>query len=137
MRYPIAIETGDAEHDYGVIVPDLPGCFSAGATFDEAIHNAQEAILLHLDGLLEDGLAIPAPSSVEKAAKKKEFKKGFVWAVVEIELADLKDTSERVNITIPRRALRVIDEAAKRGGESRSSFLVKSALSAASSAMAA
>jgi predicted RNase H-like HicB family nuclease len=40
MRYPIAIETGDAEHAYGVVVPDLPGCFSAGDTLDEALANS-------------------------------------------------------------------------------------------------
>ncbi|MFP3374822.1 MULTISPECIES: type II toxin-antitoxin system HicB family antitoxin, partial [Gammaproteobacteria] len=44
MFYPIAIEAGDHEHAYGVIVPDLPGCFSAGDTLDEAIKNAKEAI---------------------------------------------------------------------------------------------
>jgi hypothetical protein len=41
MRYPIAIETGDAEHAYGVVVPDLPGCFSAGDTLDEALANSR------------------------------------------------------------------------------------------------
>ena len=40
MRYPIAIETGDSKHAYGVVVPDLPGCFSAGDTLDEALTNA-------------------------------------------------------------------------------------------------
>jgi predicted RNase H-like HicB family nuclease len=55
MRYPIAIETGDSKHAYGVVVPDLPGCFSAGDTLDEALTNAREAILLHLEGLLDDG----------------------------------------------------------------------------------
>ena len=44
MRYPIAVEKGDETHAYGVIVPDLPGCFSAGNTLDEAIVNAKEAI---------------------------------------------------------------------------------------------
>lgn len=43
MRYPIAMEPGDAKHAYGVVVPDLPGCFSAGDTLDEAIANAPEA----------------------------------------------------------------------------------------------
>lgn len=44
MRYPIAIENGDDKHAFGVVVPDLPGCFSAGDTIDEAIDNAKEAI---------------------------------------------------------------------------------------------
>jgi predicted RNase H-like HicB family nuclease len=43
-----AIETGDAKHVFGVVVPDLPGCFSAGDTLDDALINSREAILLHL-----------------------------------------------------------------------------------------
>ena len=65
MRYPIAIETGDSKHACGVVVPDLPGCFSAGDTLDEALTNAREAILLHLEGLLDDGrMSIPAKMTV-------------------------------------------------------------------------
>ena len=44
MRYPIAIEPGEAKTAFGVVVPDLPGCFSAGDTLDEAIANAAETI---------------------------------------------------------------------------------------------
>ena len=54
MRYPIAIEPGTDTTAWGVVVPDLPGCFSAGDTLDEAIEEAREAIILHLDGLLDD-----------------------------------------------------------------------------------
>ena len=61
MRYPIAIETGDADHAFGVVVPDLPGCFSAGGTLDEALSNAREAILLHLEVLLDEQESFPAP----------------------------------------------------------------------------
>ncbi|MDR0247640.1 MAG: type II toxin-antitoxin system HicB family antitoxin [Burkholderiales bacterium] len=132
MRYPIAIEPGDAKHDYGVVVPDLPGCFSAGATLDEAIQNANEAILLHIDGLLEDNEPVPVPSVVERYAKNKTYK-GWIWAVAEVDMNQLDDSAERVNITVPKRALRIIDEAAKRNGESRSGFLVKSAMAAARS----
>jgi len=46
MRYPVVIEPGDEGHAFGVVVPDLPGCFSAGDTLDEALANVEEAILL-------------------------------------------------------------------------------------------
>jgi predicted RNase H-like HicB family nuclease len=42
MRYPIALETGDSKHAFDVVVPDLPGCFSAGDTLDNALINARE-----------------------------------------------------------------------------------------------
>jgi predicted RNase H-like HicB family nuclease len=55
MLYPIAIEAGDEQHAYGVTVPDLPGCFSAGDTMEEAIANAKEAITGHIGVRLENG----------------------------------------------------------------------------------
>jgi hypothetical protein len=40
LRYPFAIETGDGKRAFGVVVPDLPGCFSAGDTLDDALIDA-------------------------------------------------------------------------------------------------
>ncbi|MGH8760577.1 MAG: type II toxin-antitoxin system HicB family antitoxin, partial [Burkholderiales bacterium] len=59
MHYPIAIETGTDTQAYGVVVPDLPGCFSAGDTLDEAMDNAKEAIELWLEVAIDDGQAVP------------------------------------------------------------------------------
>lgn len=55
MLYPIAIEPGDETHAFGVIVPDIPGCHSAGDTLEEAYANAKEAIKGHLELLVEMG----------------------------------------------------------------------------------
>ena len=55
MKYPIAIEPGNDKHAFSVVVPDLPGCFSAGDTIDEAIVNAKEAIELWLETIIDDG----------------------------------------------------------------------------------
>lgn len=124
MRYVIAIEKGDKKHAYGVVVPDLPGCFSAGDTLDEALSNAKEAILLHLEGLMDEKKTAPAPKLLEAHQKDRKYK-GWTWAVIEVDLADLGDKTERINITLPRKVLRVIDEAAKRSGESRSGYLAR------------
>jgi predicted RNase H-like HicB family nuclease len=61
-RYAIVIEK--AASNYAAYVPDLPGCVATGATVEETERLLREAISLHLDGLLEDGLPIPEPSSV-------------------------------------------------------------------------
>ena len=54
MKYPIAIEAGDNKTAWGVVVPDLPGCFSAGDSgIDEAIENAKEAIELWIETALD------------------------------------------------------------------------------------
>jgi len=65
MRYPIAIEPGDETTAFGVVVPDLPGCFSAGDTLDEAIAGAEEAAAVWVDATLDAGGDIPTPSSLD------------------------------------------------------------------------
>src|SRR3989338_4900063 len=60
MRFPVVLHTDDGVR-YGVTVPDLPGCFSAGDTFDDALDSVVEAIDLHLEGLTEEGDDIPVP----------------------------------------------------------------------------
>jgi predicted RNase H-like HicB family nuclease len=90
MLYPIAIEAGDAKHAYGVVVPDLPDCFSAGDTLDAALTNAREAILLHLEGLLDDGLSFPRPSTIEQLRSKRSYR-GWTWAVVDVDVSKLGD----------------------------------------------
>jgi predicted RNase H-like HicB family nuclease len=129
MRYPIAIESGDARHAYGVVVPDLPGCFSAGDTLDDALTNAQEAVLLHLEGLLDDGKPVPTPSDVAQLRRKRGFR-NWTWAVVDVDMSQLGDKAARINITLPQRILRAVDAHARRQGESRSGFLARAALEA-------
>ena len=129
MRFPIAIEPGDETHAYGVVVPDLPGCFSAGDTIDEAIAKAPEAVLLHVEGLLEEGQGLPEPKPLEQHRKNPDYQ-GWLWAVVDVDLTALSDRTERVNITLPHRVLRAVDAFAKRVGETRSGFLTRAALMA-------
>ena len=49
MLYPVAIEQGDVGHAYGVIVPDIAGCFSAGDPLEDAIESTKEEIAGHLE----------------------------------------------------------------------------------------
>jgi predicted RNase H-like HicB family nuclease len=88
MRYPIAIETGDSKRAYEVVVPDPPGCFSAGDTLDEALINAREAILLHLEGLLDDGQSFPKPSTIEQLRSKRSYR-DWTWAIVDVDVSEL------------------------------------------------
>ena len=129
MKYPIAIEPGDKRHAFGVVVPDLPGCFSAGDTLDEAIENAKEAIELWLETVIDDGGPVPEPRHIAEHQANAEYA-GWIWAVVSVDLAELADKRERVNITLPARVLRRIDAAAKAAGESRSGFIAHLALRA-------
>lgn len=129
MRYPIAIEIGNETTAFGVIVPDLAGCFSAGDTLDEAIDNAKEAITLHIDGLFDDNETISAPSPVSRYSSLAEYA-GYIWAIVEIDPAILDDKAERVNITLPRRVLARLDAKAKEAGETRSGYIARLSIGA-------
>jgi predicted RNase H-like HicB family nuclease len=124
MRYPIAIEPGTTASAFGVVVPDLPGCFSAGDTLDEAVAGAEEAAAAWIDATLDAGQAIPAPSSLEALRQNPDFA-GWTFGVISLDPALLDDTIERVNITLPRRVLKRLDALARAAGESRSGFIAQ------------
>ena len=126
MRYPVVIHK-DKASDYGVTVPDLPGCYSAGETMEDALTNAVEAIECHLEGLLFDGETIPEAQPMEVHQKNRKFANG-TWALVTVDLSKLASKAKRINITLPERVLALVDEQAKREGESRSGLLARAAL---------
>jgi predicted RNase H-like HicB family nuclease len=126
MRYPVVIHK-DSNSDYGVTVPDLSGCFSAGETLDEALQEVTEAIKCHLEGLLMDGESIPVPHSIEYYQSDSDYADG-VWAVVTIDLAKLSGKTTRVNITLPERVLNLMDKFAAENGETRSGLIAQAAL---------
>jgi len=124
MRYPVAIEAGSDNSAFGVVVPDLPGCFSAGDTLDEAMTGAEEAVAAWLDAALDAGMPIPAPSSLDSLRSNPDYA-GWAVAVISLDLALLDDRSERVNITLPRRVLKRLDALARAAGESRSGYIAQ------------
>lgn len=126
MQYPIFIHK-DKKSDYGVIVPDLPGCFSAGSTLEEAISNAKEAIECHLEGLLEDGEPIPVMRQLDEHLNDASLRDG-VLVLVEVDITKISGKSKRVDITLPERFLRQIDEYIKSSGTNRSAFLATAAM---------
>ncbi|WP_417275976.1 type II toxin-antitoxin system HicB family antitoxin [Castellaniella sp.] len=128
MKYPIAIEPGNDTAAWGVVVPDLPGCFSAADnSIDEAIENAKEAITLWIEDAIAHKESIPKPSSITDLQKSGEYD-GWIWAIAEVDPALIDDTIERVNITLPRRILALLDQQAKSAGETRSGYIAQMTL---------
>ncbi|HBS27556.1 MAG TPA: hypothetical protein DD827_10645 [Gammaproteobacteria bacterium] len=119
-QYPVFIEPGDDETAWGVIVPDLPGCFSAADEESDLVENAREAITLHLSELDD----IPAPSSLRDVVAPK----GMFLGIVDVDLSLFEGPSKRINITVPAGLLARIDVAAKASGKTRSGFLTDAAL---------
>ncbi|MCA9945695.1 MAG: type II toxin-antitoxin system HicB family antitoxin [Anaerolineales bacterium] len=126
MRFPVVIHK-DQDSDYGVTVPDLPGCFSAGETVDEALKEVVEAIETHLEGMLLDSEPIPAPKTVEFYKDDPDFATG-IWAVVNVDISKLSGRSKRVNITIPERLLSLMDQFVAERGETRSGLIAQATM---------
>ena len=120
MTSYIGLIRKDADSDFGVDFPDFPGCISGGTTLDEARRMAQEALELHVGGMIEDGEALPVGSSLETIMADPENADAVAFVVT---VPDAADRTVRVNITLPERLLRRIDKRAK----NRSAFLARAA----------
>ena len=120
----IALIHKEPNSDYGVSFPDLPGCVSAGATLDEARAMAEEALAMHIEGMVEDGEPLPEPSSIEDIMAERE-NRDAVAILVPAPAQSMK--SIRVNITLPEDTLREIDAYAESFGFTRSGFLARAA----------
>jgi predicted RNase H-like HicB family nuclease len=126
MNYPVVIHK-DENSDYGVTVPDLPGCFSAADTFEEALESVKEAILCHAEGLMMDNEPVPSPTSIENHMNNELYNDG-IWAVVKVDMSKISGKAKRVNITIPERLLSQVDNYARKKGETRSGLFLTAAL---------
>ena len=125
MTEYIAIIHKEKNSDFGASFPDLPGCISAAKTLENLRPMIEESIGLHIEGMIEDGEALPEPSPLDKIVKSKDYADAV--AVMVVKVPATKEATVRVNITLPERTLANIDKKAAAKGMSRSSFLVKAA----------
>jgi predicted RNase H-like HicB family nuclease len=124
MREYIGLIHKDRASDYGVSFPDFPGCVTAGSSLEEARVLAQEALTLHVQGMLDDGEEIPGPSSLDSILSDPENRDSIAVLTVAPTQAP---KSVRVNVTFPEDILGEIDRYAAGHGMSRSAFLAKAA----------
>jgi predicted RNase H-like HicB family nuclease len=124
MRNYIALIHKEADSDYGVSFPDFPGIATAGTSLDDARAMAEEALALHIEGLVDDGEAIPEPSTLAAIMDDRDNRDG-----VAILVAAKTDVSKavRVNVTLPADVLDEIDRYADAHGLTRSGFLAHAA----------
>lgn len=124
MLYPVAIEPGTDSSVFGVVFPDVPGCFSAGDSMDEALENAKEALLLHLEELANDGQLPPVASSVSERFGDPEYA-GWVWALVDVDVTPFMGKASKINVTLPDLLTLKIDAVVgeNKAYKSRSHFL--------------
>jgi predicted RNase H-like HicB family nuclease len=114
---------------WGVSFPDFPGCVAVADSFQDAVDSAAEALRFHVEGMLADGLAVPAPRELEVIGADPEWAEDLRRAAVTclVPLLPPSQAPERVNISIDGGLLREIDTAAETLGSTRSGFLADAA----------
>jgi predicted RNase H-like HicB family nuclease len=123
MEY-IAYLHKDRTSDFGVSFPDFPGCVTAGKTLEEARRLAPKVLALHIQGMIEDGEAVPGPSTLDVLASDRA-RKGAIAFLVSVDFAE---KVERFNITARKSQMENIDRLASKNGMTRSAYMVASAL---------
>lgn len=120
MTTYIALIHKDADSDFGVSFPDFPGCATAGKTLDEARANAAEALAMHIEGMVEDKVRIPAPSDLDRIMSNRKNRDAVA---VMVEGPVRAPRTMRVNITLQEDALAEIDAFAEKSGTTRSGLI--------------
>lgn len=128
MKFPVVIHK-DPTSDYGVTVPDVAGCFSAGDTVEQALDNVQQALALHFESLVADGEPLPHSQPIDVHLANPD-NAGGIWAVVDFDITPYLGKSVRFNATLPQFLLQRIDDYVQHHPEqkSRSGFLAAAAL---------
>lgn len=75
MKLPVVLHK-DPDSVYGVTIPDIPGCFSAGATVAQALDNTREALALHFEGLVADGDPLPEAKDIDAHMTNPDYQGG-------------------------------------------------------------
>ena len=114
----------DKGSDFGVSFPDFPGCITVGKTLEEARSMAVEALALHIQGMVEDGLAVSEPSKLDDLKDDPDF----AHAVAVLVTTEIPGKRVRVNITAMESQIAEIDRLAEKAGLSRSGYFVQRAL---------
>ena len=126
MRYVSFIHRDKA--GYGISFPDFPGCVTVGDTVDDAIRHGSEALAFHVEGLAQDGEAIPEPRTIDAIKADLELTDWRREAdLVLIPLLLDRGSSRRVNISLDRGLLDAIDDEARQRRMTRSAFLATAA----------
>ncbi len=126
-RYAVVIDGEPGA--FGLWVPDMPGCTSMGATVDELLQNAQEALRMWAEDALADSETLPAPQSFDDIAKEPDvaeaLKQGAALAIVPLLIGAGRPV--KANLSLDAWLLAAIDEAAEARGLTRSAFLSSAA----------
>ena len=134
MRSYYAVFAPEADGKVSVWFPDVPGCATWGDSMESAFAHAMDALEGHLEALADDGDPLPAPSAYEAAWDKVrgDFEKegesmpgGTILQLVPVP--DVQEKPMRINVSLRKSTLGMIDRKAELAGMTRSGFLSKAA----------
>jgi predicted RNase H-like HicB family nuclease len=123
MRY-VALIHKEPDTAFGVQFPDVPGCFSAGDSLEEASRNAVEALGGHVRWLEADGEPVPLPRTLDAIVADPDLaeeREGAVFVSIPL-VRDLGSTT-RINVSLDFGLLQAIDDEARTRGQTRSAFI--------------
>jgi predicted RNase H-like HicB family nuclease len=113
------------DEGWDVIFPDFPGCVSQGATAQEAMENAVEALALHIEGMLAEGETLPRSSPLDAALPDWVSAIEMQTPVHALLSMEVPGKSLRINITMDKALVDRLDAAATREGTTRSGYLAQ------------
>ena len=125
MKTYFAFVHKDEDSAYGIVFPDLPGCFSAGDDFDEAVRNAHEALRLHLEALRDHGRDIPQPRNFEALIADPEMREEAREAALIAVPLELDSETIDVTVALEPDLVDAVDAAARRSGLTRADYLAE------------
>ena len=125
IRYYPALITPETA-GFNVVFPDLPGCVTAGNDIQRAAESAAEALSLHVEGMVAEGLPLPSPSPPNLIPDWLDLAESKIAAHVLVPV-NLSGKTVRANITIDEGLLSRIDAAAASDGDTRSGWLAQAA----------
>jgi predicted RNase H-like HicB family nuclease len=125
-RALIVQDEQDAPGDgYGVVFPDLPGCTTSGDTIEQAYENAFEALALHIEGMNDDGMALPEPTPFNAPLPSwLENETGRIERAVLVPVR-IPGRAIRISITIDKGLLGRLDTLAAANGDTRSGYIAE------------
>jgi predicted RNase H-like HicB family nuclease len=110
---------------WDVVFPDLPGCVSQGDSAEDALRNAVEALGLHIEGMVAEGLDLPAPSDLSAPLPEWLPASEMADQVPALLPVEVPGKSARINITMDAALVDRLDAAARRDGTTRSGYLAQ------------
>ena len=123
----VAVIEKEPDSAFGVWLPDVEGCFSAGDTLEKAVANAAGALRQHTEALESAGRRLAAPRAVDDILRDKDVKAAVKTGALLFAVPLLADAGRtvRINISLDKALVDQIDAAASTRGLTRSAFIAQ------------